>query len=58
MTTWTNLTKNTSTHTNQLNLGRINYLLTDALDYILVGADEDETLILWGDTTWTNLTKN
>lgn len=58
MTTWTNSSKNTSSYTNQLNLGRLQYLLTDAQDYILVGEDEDETLILWDDTGWSNISKS
>lgn len=58
MTSWTPAIKNTATWETQSELGTLAYLLTDALDYILVGSAEDETLILWGDIVWANQAKS
>lgn len=41
-----NETKPTTTIANRDNITKISYLLTDALDYILVGSAEDEVLVL------------
>jgi len=56
--TFTNQSKNTATFTNQFPEGGIWYLLTDALDLILVGSASDETLILAEASSFTNQTKN
>ena len=53
-----NQSKNSATFANQNNLGVLSYLVTDAPDFVLVGSAEADTLILWGDTAYTNLTKN
>ncbi|KKR19981.1 MAG: hypothetical protein UT51_C0011G0013 [Candidatus Nomurabacteria bacterium GW2011_GWC2_39_41] len=47
-----------STLTNVQKESTISYLLTDALDYILVGSSEDETLILKTADIPSNITKN
>lgn len=57
-TSYTAGTKNSTTFTAELNLNKTNYLLTPLLEYILVGSADDETLILWGDMTYTALTKH
>lgn len=58
MATFTNTTKNTATFTNTKNSHGLYYILTDLLDYVLVGDDEDEFLI-WDDfTSYKNLIKN
>jgi hypothetical protein len=55
--TFSNQTKNSGVFTNQSKPGEITYLLTDALDYVLVGSAEDLTLITSAGTDWTNLVK-
>jgi len=56
--TWTNTSKPSSSFSNMSKPGEVGFILTDALDYVLVGQDEDEFLI-WslGGTSYTNLTK-
>jgi hypothetical protein len=68
MSNWTNTTKNTATFTNQnknsatfTNTNRshnLGYILTDALDFVLLGASSDEVLIWDEPTSWSNLAKN
>jgi hypothetical protein len=58
MSNWTNTTKNTATFTNTNRSHNLGYILTDALDYVLLGASSDEVLI-WDETTsWVNQSKN
>jgi len=53
-----NTDKNVSTFANTENSHGLYYILTDLLDYVLVGDDEDEFLI-WDDfTSYKNLIKN
>jgi len=55
---FSNVTKNTVTVTSTEKTDAIKYILTDALDFCLVGSSEDMPLI-WGDVnTVTNITKN
>jgi hypothetical protein len=57
-TTWTEVSKNTSTWGNINKNGTTQYILTDILDYILVGTSEDEVLV-WDDVlVWDYQTKN
>ena len=68
MTTWNNTTKNASSFTNQTknsatftNTNRshnLAYILTDALDFVLLGADSVEVLIWDTPTSWANLSKS
>jgi hypothetical protein len=58
MSTFTNTTKNTATFTNTDRSHNLAYILTDALDYVLLGASSDEVLIWDEPTSWSNLTKN
>ena len=58
MVTLTYPTKNSATLTYPDNMGVVEYLLTDALDYILVGASSDEVLVIRDNTTLTYPTKN
>jgi uncharacterized membrane-anchored protein len=69
MSTWSNTTKNTETFTNQTknsvtltnqtkSHNSIGYILTDALDYVLLGQNSDEVLIWDTPTEWSNLTKS
>lgn len=53
-----NTARPTTTITNKDNLTVISYLLTDALDYILVGSAEDEVLILRETDTLTNVSRS
>lgn len=56
--TATNQTKNVATFTNKDNSHGLFYILTDLLDYVMVGEDEDEFLI-WDDfTSYKNIAKN
>lgn len=53
-----NTDKNVVTMTNTQNSHGLYYILTDLLDYVLVGSSEDEVLI-WDDfTSYKNLIKN
>lgn len=59
MATWTNQSKNSATYSNQSkSQSEIIYLVSEALDYYLVGSAEDETLIVQDIIQWTNQTKN
>jgi len=58
MTTFTEVAKNTTTFTVTPAVGGLSYLLTDVPDFILVGSAEDETLILWDNTSFTSPTRN
>ena len=58
MSNWTNTTKNTATFTNTNRSHNLGYILTDALDFVLLGASSDEVLIWDEPTSWANLAKN
>lgn len=58
MATWTNTSKNSATWTNSNKSAQLIYLLTDALDYILVGELEDLTLVIQEGTPWATLPKS
>jgi hypothetical protein len=55
---FTNQTKNSATFTNQSLSHTLAYILTDALDFVLLGADSDEVLVWDTPTSWANLAKN
>ena len=56
--TATNITKNIVTFTNQNNSHGLYYILTDILDYVMVGSSEDEYLIWDEPTSYTNIAKS
>ena len=68
MSTWANQTKNTATFTNQTKNSatfanqskshNLAYILTDALDYVLLGQNSDEVLIWDEPTSWANQLKS
>lgn len=68
MSTFTNTTKNSvtalntdkniSTFANTPNSHGLYYILTDILDYVMVGSSEDEYLIWDEPTSYTNLVKS
>lgn len=58
-TTWTNSNKTASSWSNNSkSASEIVYLVSEALDYYLVGSAEDETLIAQGAINWANLAKS
>ncbi len=54
----TNISKNTATLANKNNVSLLSFLVTPNLNKILVGATETDTLILWGNLSFTNLIKH
>lgn len=59
MSTWANTSKNTATMANMSKSNsEVIYLVSESLDYYLVGASEDETLVTQDLMSWSNLTKN
>lgn len=59
MATWTPTTKNSSTFTPTSKFGsEVIYLVSEALDFYLVGSSEDETLVAQDLIAWSALTKN
>lgn len=55
---FTNTSKNTSVFTNSDKSSQTYYLLTDILDYILVGSSENEYLVLTEGNVYSNLAKS
>jgi hypothetical protein len=53
-----NQTKNSAIFTNQSLSHTLAYILTDALDFVLLGQNSDEVLIWDTPTEWSNLAKN
>jgi hypothetical protein len=58
MTTYSDVARNSTDYTDAPAVGRLSYLLTDTPDFILVGTDEDETLILWDTTEFSDVARN
>lgn len=58
MTQLTSITKNTETLTSISKSGATGYIVTDDLSHILVGSNEDETLIWIAANALTNINKN
>ena len=59
MATFTPITKNSSTYTvTSKSNSEIIYLVSEALDFYLVGSSEDEILVTQDMQSWTALTKN
>ena len=58
MTTLTNITKNSETLTSISKRGATGYIVTDDLSHILVGSNENETLIYVAANALTNINKN
>lgn len=58
MSTFTNQAKNNATFTNQANTSQVIYMVSEALDYYLVGLSSDQTLVTQDGLVWTNQTKN
>lgn len=58
MTSFSSLSRNTTTYDEALALGRLTYLVTDEPCFILVGSASDETLILWEDTAFSTSSRN
>ncbi len=54
----TNVGKNNVSISNKNNVNILSYLVTPDLNNILVGATETDTLILWGNLSFTNLIKH
>lgn len=58
MATLTNINKNSETLTNISKSGATGYIVTDDLSHILVGQNEDETLIWVAANALTNINKS
>lgn len=56
--TWSSTNKPSSTWTAGDKSSTTGYILTDILDYILVGSAEDETLIWRAEKTWSSVNKS
>ena len=56
--TLVNFSRNASSISNKNNVNILSFLVTPNLNKILVGSTETDTLILWGDLSFTNLIKH
>ena len=56
--TLSNFSKNSASVSNKNNVNILSFLVTPNLNKILVGSTETDTLILWGDLSFTNLIKH
>ena len=56
--TLSNFSKNNANVSNKNNVNILSFLVTPNLNKILVGSTEADTLILWGDLSFTNLIKH
>jgi hypothetical protein len=58
MSTWTTITKNISSFTNQAITGILTYFVAENNTIYLVGSTEEDYLITQDVTTWIKTTKN